>query len=98
MLFVKKSNTYNNILEYFTNATFFFFIFQSGFIYIKPFPQLCLAVTEVKIETKLTGKETRVTGYAVALQKKMIGNPHQLWTFNPDATVASKVIGLQITY
>ncbi|XP_053391549.1 doublecortin domain-containing protein 1-like [Mercenaria mercenaria] len=72
---------------------------KSGFIFIKPFPQLCLAVTEVKIETNLTGKDTKVSGYVVSLQKKMIGNPHQLWTFNPDATISSKAYSdMLLTY
>ena len=64
---------------------------QHGFIYIKPFPQLCLAVSDIRVETGLTDKETNVSGYVVTLQKKMVGNPHQMWSFNSDATIASKV-------
>ncbi|KAL4224512.1 doublecortin domain-containing protein [Mactra antiquata] len=72
---------------------------KSGFIYIKPFPQLCLAVTDIKTETNLIGMDTKVTGYVVSLQKKMVGNPHQLWTFNPDATITSKAYPeLLLTY
>ncbi|XP_052801857.1 doublecortin domain-containing protein 1-like [Mya arenaria] len=74
-------------------------ISKSGFIYCKPFPQLCLAVSDQKVDTTLTGKEAPVSGYVVTLQKKMVGNPHQMWTFNTDATISSKAYGdLLLTY
>lgn len=43
------------------------------------------------MQTNLTGKDHKVDGWVVTLQKRMVGNPHQMWKFNDDATIASKV-------
>ena len=67
------------------------FLLQAGFIYCKAFPQLCLAVSETRIDTNLVGKDHKLSGWVVTLQKKMVGNPHQMWKFNEDATISSKV-------
>ena len=48
-------------------------------------------MSEIRIETSLTGKDHKLGGYVVTMQKKMVGNPHQMWKFNEDATIATKV-------
>ncbi|KAH3884070.1 doublecortin domain-containing protein 1-like [Dreissena polymorpha] len=79
-----------NHKELWPSETQIWVISKSGFIYIKPFPQMCLAVSSLRINTQLSGRNTAVSGYVVTLQKKMVGNPHQMWNFNPDATISSK--------
>ena len=68
-----------------------YFTLQAGYIYCKPFPQLCLAVSETRIETTLTGKDQKLVGFVATMQKRMVGNPHQMWEFREDASIASRV-------
>ena len=56
-------------------------------------PQLCLAVSDLRIEGKLFGRNVDITGFVVTLQKKMTQNPNQTWKFSPDGTI-STVVGL----
>nr|XP_022337319.1 uncharacterized protein LOC111133328 isoform X2 [Crassostrea virginica] len=58
---------------------------KNGYIRCKSMPQLCLGVSDTKVDLTL-GKET-VSGFVVNIQKKATGNTYQQWQFNPDASV-----------
>ena len=64
---------------------------QSGYIYNKGMPQLCLGVSDTRIEGRLFTRETPVNGLAVALQKRMTGNPNQIWRFAPSGGISVEV-------
>ncbi|XP_025087629.1 uncharacterized protein LOC112560197 [Pomacea canaliculata] len=74
-------------------------ISKSGFIYNKAMPQLCLAVSETRIKCKLLEKKTAVEGFMVTVQKKMSGNPNQIWKFAPDGAISAQAYpDLLLTY
>ncbi|XP_041366917.1 doublecortin domain-containing protein 1-like [Gigantopelta aegis] len=64
-------------------------ITKGGHIICKYMPQLCLAVSDSKIEGKLFGKNVSITGFIVTLQKKMTQNPNQIWNFSPEGTISA---------
>ncbi|XP_070200716.1 doublecortin domain-containing protein 1-like isoform X2 [Littorina saxatilis] len=74
-------------------------ISKSGLIYNKGIPQLCLTVSDTRMEGRLFGRETAVEGFVVSLQKKMTGNPSQIWSFATNGTVSSEAYPqLALTY
>lgn len=58
---------------------------KNGYIKSKSMPQLCLGVSDTKVELTM-GKDT-VSGFVVNIQKKASGNTYQQWQFNPDASI-----------
>ncbi|XP_061182929.1 doublecortin domain-containing protein 1-like [Saccostrea echinata] len=58
---------------------------KNGYIRCKSIPQLCLGVSDTRVDLTL-GKDT-VSGFVVNIQKKATGNTYQQWQFNPDATI-----------
>ncbi|KAK3103714.1 hypothetical protein FSP39_021266 [Pinctada imbricata] len=72
-------------------------ITKSGYIRCKSLPQLCLGVSDMRVDMQVGG--STVSGYIVNLQKKSTGNMYQQWQFNPDATVTCTAHpGLVLTY
>ncbi|GFN87697.1 LOW QUALITY PROTEIN: doublecortin domain-containing protein 1 [Plakobranchus ocellatus] len=85
----EKAHTRNQIFVY----------NESGYLYCKATPQLCLAVSERKVEATLANRESPMDGFVVCLQKKMVGNPSQIWRCTTDATMYSEAYpSLLLTY
>ncbi|XP_059150633.1 doublecortin domain-containing protein 1-like [Physella acuta] len=71
-----------------THSKYQIFVFtESGHIYCKAAPQLCLAVLEERAEFKIQNTELNIEGFVVGMQKKMPGNSCQIWQCLPDATI-----------
>ena len=64
-------------------------ISKTGQISCKAYPQMCLAVGDTRVEGKLFNKDIAIAGYVVMLQKKMVGNPSQTWSFSETDAVIS---------
>ncbi|ESO97509.1 hypothetical protein LOTGIDRAFT_152600 [Lottia gigantea] len=87
----KIKRTYNN--------SQIWLISKAGYIYSKSMPQLCLSVSDIKIEGKIFNKEIPIEGSVVTLQKRQVQNPDQIWTFNNDGTVSPQSkTGMNLTY
>ncbi|GFR98754.1 doublecortin domain-containing protein 5 [Elysia marginata] len=72
---------------------------ESGYLYCKAAPQLCLAVSDRKVEACVANMDSPVDGFMVCLQKRMIGNPSQIWRCTTDATMYSEAYpSLLLTY
>ncbi|XP_076472192.1 doublecortin domain-containing protein 1-like [Babylonia areolata] len=65
-------------------------ISKSGYIYNKGMPQLCLGVSDTRIEGRLFVREVGVEGFMVSLQKRMAGNPAQVWRFDPSGSISAQ--------
>ncbi|XP_078585568.1 doublecortin domain-containing protein 1-like isoform X2 [Branchiostoma floridae x Branchiostoma japonicum] len=62
---------------------------QSGLIYSRAMPQLALTVNDNhRVETEVSEGLT-VAGFGVTMQKRMVGNPAQQWSFSPDGYIFS---------
>ncbi|XP_070543245.1 doublecortin domain-containing protein 1-like isoform X3 [Ptychodera flava] len=61
---------------------------KSGNIYCKSMPSMAVTATEYKVATTLPDK-TELNGFAVGVQKKMVGNPAQEWGFSPEGFIYS---------
>ncbi|XP_019624711.1 PREDICTED: uncharacterized protein LOC109470271 [Branchiostoma belcheri] len=62
---------------------------QSGLIYSRAMPQLALTVNDNhRVETEVSEGLT-VGGFGVTMQKRMVGNPAQQWSFSPDGYIFS---------
>nr|KAG5699474.1 hypothetical protein BaRGS_016320 [Batillaria attramentaria] len=74
-------------------------ISKSGYISSKAMPQLCFTVSDSRVEARLFTSGTPIEGFMVTVQKKMAGNPNQIWTFSPDGTISSEAYPqLALTY
>ena len=83
--------------KHFTHVCFYLlslsFLHQSGYIFNRGMPQLCLGVSDTRIEGKLFTRDTPVQGFAVCPQKRMTGNPNQIWRFATNGTISAEVRG-----
>ncbi|CAG5132456.1 unnamed protein product, partial [Candidula unifasciata] len=71
----------------------------TGYVYCKAAPQLCLTASSTRVESTLLGTESAVSGFAVCMQKKSLGNPGQVWRCTPEATIYSEAYpNLLLTY
>ncbi|CAL1540465.1 unnamed protein product [Lymnaea stagnalis] len=72
---------------------------KNGYIYCKAAPQLCLTVSDNRAEVHLLNSDSPIDGYVVCMQKKVTGNPAQVWHCLQDATISSQLYpGLLLTY
>ncbi|KAH9500578.1 hypothetical protein Btru_072308, partial [Bulinus truncatus] len=76
------------------------FIYNAaGYLCCKVMPQICLAVSNEKSQIQLFNSDISVDGFAVCMQKKMPGNPCQIWCCLPDGTLTCQAFpGLLLTY
>lgn len=77
----------------------FVFVFQSGQICLKTFPQLVLGVSDKPLYTYITDPNKGVTevqaeGFVVSLQQKQSGNSRQQWQFTSDGFIKAEVVTL----
>ncbi|KAL8603779.1 hypothetical protein ACOMHN_058514 [Nucella lapillus] len=74
-------------------------ISKSGYIYSKAVPQLCLGVSDTRVQGRLFVRDVAIEGLMVSLQKKMAGNPAQVWRFDPNGSIyAQSHPQLALTY
>ncbi|RUS69866.1 hypothetical protein EGW08_022372, partial [Elysia chlorotica] len=72
---------------------------EAGYLYCKAAPQLCLAVSDGRVEAQLSCQESPVDGFVVCMQKRMVGNPSQIWRCTSDATMYCEAYpNLLLTY
>ena len=69
---------------------------QSGYVYSKAAPQLVLGLSEQKLTAHLSHpvygrSETRVSGLAVGVQRKLHACAAQMWTFCADGNIYCQV-------
>ncbi|XP_060074536.1 doublecortin domain-containing protein 1-like [Ylistrum balloti] len=74
-------------------------ISKRGYIYNKGMPNLCLAVSDTRVEFNISEKEGTSSGFVINMQKATSGNIYQQWKFNPDATISNQAHpDLVVTY
>ncbi|XP_076116553.1 doublecortin domain-containing protein 1-like isoform X1 [Mytilus galloprovincialis] len=74
-------------------------ISKKGNIYAKCCPQLCLTVSDTRVDIPWSGKNSPLNGFVVTVQKKMSANTYQQWRFNPNGTLTCMAYeNLLLTY
>lgn len=74
-------------------------ISKKGYIYCKSCPQLCLTVSDTRVDVPWSGKDSPLNGFVVNVQKKMSANAYQQWRFNPKGTMTCMAYeNLLLTY
>ncbi|XP_052066407.1 doublecortin domain-containing protein 1-like isoform X1 [Mytilus californianus] len=74
-------------------------ISKKGTIYAKCCPQLCLTVSDTRVDVPWSGKNSPLNGFVVTVQKKMSANTYQQWRFNPNGTLTCMAYeNLLLTY